>query len=123
MVGRKKQSIYYWKDRQDEHMKKLSLDMNGLQDALQSELINAFEVDRYIRCISSKFDLVRQDSEIIREFLANEDEKRAEFQRIDWVLREEVYQLRSKARRAVDEVKRKEEEARKKSTWSSKNDW
>ena len=110
MVGRKKQSIYYWKDRQDEHMKKLSLDMNGLQDALQSELINAFEVDRYIRCISSKFDLVRQDSEIIREFLANEDEKRAEFQRIDGVLREEVYQLRSKARRAVDEVKRKEEE-------------
>merc|ERR1711972_949190 len=44
------------------------------------------------------------------EFLANEDEKRAEFQRIDGVLQEEVYQLRSKARRAVDEVKRKEEE-------------
>ena len=110
MVKRKKQSIHDWKDRQDEHMKKLSLDMNGLQDALQSELINTIEVDRYICCISSKFDLVRQDSEKIMELLANGDERKAEFQRIEWDLREEVAQLRRKAQRVVDEVKRKEEE-------------
>ena len=62
----KSQSIYDWKDRQAEHMRKLSLDMNGLQSELQSEIIDVNEIGKYIACISSKFDLVSQDSREMR---------------------------------------------------------
>ena len=113
MGKQKSQSIYDWKNRQAEHMKKLVLLMNVLRDALQAEIVDVVEIGKYVGCISSKFDLVSQDSMKIRDILTNEDEIQKEFQRIDRDLEEEVYQLRCKALNAISEVKRKEEEEKK----------